>query len=108
MFVQAIEAPLEVSAPGVTRQVLGFDPQLMMLRVEFRRGSVAARHSHPHRQVSYVVSGRFEATLGAETRVIGPGDCYFVPPDLPHGVVALEDSVLIDVFTPMREDFLAR
>jgi quercetin dioxygenase-like cupin family protein len=108
MFVHAIETPVEEVAAGVTRQVLGFDPELMMVRVEFRNGAQAPRHSHEHRQVTYVVSGRFEATLAADTRIIATGDCYFVPPHVPHGVVALTDGVLIDVFTPMRQEFLTR
>jgi quercetin dioxygenase-like cupin family protein len=108
MFVQAIEAPVEDVDVGITRQVLGFDSELMMVRVGFRQGAMAHRHSHPHRQVTYVVSGRFEATLGGVTKVIGTGDCYFVPPEVPHGVIALADGVLIDVFSPMRQEFLTR
>jgi len=92
---------------GVRRQVLGHGPDLMMVRVEFERGAIGALHHHPHRQVAYVVSGRFEVTIGEERSVLGPGDCFFVAADRVHGVVAREAGTLIDVFTPAREDFLA-
>jgi quercetin dioxygenase-like cupin family protein len=78
----------------------------MMVRVMFQPGAVGPRHSHPHRQVSYVERGRFEATLGDVTRLLGPGDSFLVPPDLPHGVTALEEGVLVEVFTPAREEFV--
>lgn len=107
MMVFANECPvLDVDA-GVSRQILAHDPQLMMVRVVFKKGAVGYVHSHPHRQVTYVESGRFDATMGDTRQVLGPGDSYYAPPDVPHGVVALEDGVLIDVFTPAREDFLA-
>ena len=53
------------------------------------------------------MKGRFEVTLGGEKRALGPGDCFYVKADVPHGVKALEDGgVLLDIFTPMREDFI--
>ena len=91
---------------GVRRQVLGHGPDLMLVRVEFEAGAVGALHHHPHRQVSYVVAGRFEVTVGDERTELGPGDCFFVTADRVHGVVAREAGTLIDVFTPAREDFL--
>ena len=107
MFVFGTDVPVVVAAPGVTRQVLAHGPQLMLVRVAFAKGAVGYVHSHPHKQVTYVESGRFEATMGEDRRQIGPGDSYYAPPDIPHGVVALDDGVLIDVFTPAREDLLA-
>jgi quercetin dioxygenase-like cupin family protein len=106
MIVRGEEAPARPTEPGVTRQVLGHDPELMMVRVTFDAGAVGQIHSHPHRQVTYVERGRFRFTLnGCETEVAA-GDCWFVPPGAPHGAVALEDGALIDVFTPARADFL--
>jgi quercetin dioxygenase-like cupin family protein len=106
MIIRGHEAPIEPAEPGVTRQVLGHDPELMMVRVTFTEGAVGYIHSHPHRQVTYVERGRFRFTLGGEVTEMAAGDCWFVPPDAPHGVVALEAGALIDVFTPARADFL--
>lgn len=106
VFVKAADRPAEQTGPGVTRQVLGYDPSLMMVRFAFEPGSVGALHHHPHRQVSYVESGSFEVTIAGEKTVLRAGDCYFVPPDAVHGVVALEKASLVDVFAPAREDFI--
>jgi quercetin dioxygenase-like cupin family protein len=108
MFVRRGEAIVEEPEPGVTRQVLGNDSELMMVRVTFVKGAVGYLHHHPHRQVSYVEHGAFEVRVGEDMTVLREGDCYFVSPDVAHGVKALEDASLIDVFVPARMDFLAR
>ncbi len=77
-----------------------------MVHVEFRTGAVGALHHHPHRQVTYVASGRFEVSVGGERQVLGRGDCFYAAADVVHGVTALEDGALIDVFTPAREEFI--
>jgi quercetin dioxygenase-like cupin family protein len=106
MIVRAHEAPTAAAEPGVTRQVLGHDPELMMVRVTFTAGAVADLHSHPHRQVTYVERGRFRFMLDGRETEMRAGDCWFVPPGALHGVVAIEGGALIDVFTPARADFL--
>jgi quercetin dioxygenase-like cupin family protein len=106
MFIKGNDNAAKDIGPGVTRQVLGYDDSLMMVRFTFEPGSVGALHHHPHKQVSYVESGRFEATIDGKTTVLQRGDCYFVPPDAVHGVVALEAGSLVDVFAPARQDFL--
>jgi quercetin dioxygenase-like cupin family protein len=63
-------------------------------------------HSHPHIQVSYIVEGRFEVTIGEVTQVVEAGGSFIVPTGVEHGVVALEAGRLVDVFTPHRADFL--
>jgi unsaturated pyranuronate lyase len=78
----------------------------MLVRVTFEQGAVGYVHQHPHRQVSYVERGVFEVRLGDETKVLQAGDCFFVPPDVAHGVVAKEAGSLLDTFTPARQDFL--
>jgi quercetin dioxygenase-like cupin family protein len=93
---------------GLRRKILGYDPGLMMVLVEFEKGSIGYSHSHPHRQVTYIISGSFEVQVGEKKQVLKKGDCFFVPPDILHGVEALEDSALVDVFAPYREDFLKK
>ena len=105
-FVRTSETAWEVVSAGVRRQVLGHGTDLMIVRVEFDADAVGALHHHPHRQATYVAAGRFEITVGSETSQLVQGDCFYPPADVPHGVLALEGGVLIDVFTPIREDFL--
>jgi len=108
LFVFADSIEWETTGEGVRRKILGFDKNLMLLIVEFKKGSRGYLHKHIHTQTSYIISGSFEVTIGGEMKVQKAGDCYFLPPDIEHGVLALEDSCLIDVFTPCREDFLQK
>lgn len=90
---------------GITRQFIAYDNQIMMVKVMFEKGAIGYSHQHPHVQTTYVVSGKFEATIGDETRVLNAGDGFYAEPDVVHGCVCLEEGVLIDVFNPIREDF---
>jgi quercetin dioxygenase-like cupin family protein len=78
----------------------------MGVEVAFETGAEGAVHSHPHTQMSYVLSGSFRYAVEGEAVVLNPGDSIVVPGGLPHGTVCLEKGVLLDVFTPCREDFL--
>lgn len=91
---------------GVRRQIMGYDKDLMLVKVHFDKGAVGSLHAHPHSQATYVVSGKFELTIGDEKKEIVAGDGYYVAPDVLHGCVCLEPGILIDTFSPAREDFL--
>lgn len=106
-FVPCRDIGWERAAEGVRRQVMRHGDDLMIVRVEFASGAVGALHGHPHRQATYVIAGRFEVTIGEETRELVAGDVFYAPANVPHGARALEGGVLLDVFTPVREDFLA-
>lgn len=105
-FVADDSAVWETTGPGVRRKVLAHGPDLMLTRVAFETGSIGPRHQHPHAQLSYVESGMFEYTIEAETRTLRAGDSCYVPPLAWHGVVCREAGVLVDAFTPRRDDFL--
>ena len=96
----------EEAGEGVTRQIFGYDDAIMMVKVKFEKGAVGYKHRHIHSQTSYVASGKFEVSVGNETKIIETGDGFYVEPDMVHGVVCLEAGTLIDVFSPLREDFL--
>ena len=105
-FLLGVDIPIEVVGDGITRQVLGFNNQIMMVKVWFEEGSEGYLHSHFHSQVTYVASGVFDVTVGKETMTLVEGDCFFMEPNIPHGAVCKQAGVLIDVFSPLREDFL--
>lgn len=105
-FQVGTELPWEDASAGIQRQVFGYDDRIMMVKVKFEEGAVGDLHHHHHTQVSYVESGVFEATIGGEKQLLKTGDGFFVPSDIIHGCVCLEPGVLIDVFSPHREDFL--
>lgn len=92
---------------NVARRVLAESPELMLVEFAFAADGVGAPHSHPHVQSTYVKSGRFEFTVGDETFEVGPGDAFVIPSNAVHGCRALgEAGVLVDTFTPRRDDFL--
>lgn len=92
--------------PGVTRRIIARGGNMMLVHVTFEKGTVAPVHQHVHEQLSYIVSGSFEYTMGGQTYQLKAGDSYYVVPNEGHGIRALEDSVILDIFTPQREDFL--
>lgn len=89
---------------------LGHTDKLMMVVIDFNDGPTSEPdppHSHPHEQMSYVVSGELIVYIGDDQEQLGPGDMFTVPPDVPHTVQLLSEHVrLVDCFTPLREDFL--
>jgi quercetin dioxygenase-like cupin family protein len=102
------EAGIEWETAGekIQRQVFGYDDKIMLVKAKFEKGGVGTLHQHPHSQVTYVESGVFEMQIGDEKKIIKKGDGYYVPPNVIHGCVCLEAGLLIDVFSPLREDFL--
>jgi quercetin dioxygenase-like cupin family protein len=100
------ETPWENPTPGIQRQVYGYDDKIMLVKAKFEKDAVGSLHQHHHSQVTYVESGVFEMTIGDEKKIIRKGDGYYVPPHVIHGCVCLEAGMSIDVFSPLREDFL--
>lgn len=107
VFVQDDAVAWQDLGAGVRRKILGHNGTMMMVRVAFETGAIGPLHSHPHVQCAVVEKGSFDVTIDGRTRRLATGDGYMVPPDVVHGVVALEPGILLDIFTPIREDFLS-
>lgn len=106
VFVMDEAAPWQDLGEGVRRKILGHNGAMMMVRVAFETGAIGPLHRHPHVQCAVVEKGAFDVTIEGRTQRLNVGDGYMVPSNALHGVVALEPGVLLDVFTPEREDFL--
>lgn len=106
LFQIESEVAWENPSPGITRQVYGYDDNIMLVKAKFEEGAVGTLHEHHHSQVTYVESGVFEMTIGDEKKILQKGDGFYVPPHVLHGCVCKEPGILIDVFSPHREDFL--
>ncbi len=106
MFVKNEECRITPCEPGVTRKVMAYCEETMMCEVSFETGSVGNTHSHPHVQVTYVAEGSFEFTIEDETKIVKKGDSILMPSNAVHGVKCLEAGKLIDVFVPMRKEFV--
>lgn len=105
-FVYGADCSFEPAGEGVRRKILAYGDQLMAVEVHFETGAVGNLHSHPHTQLSYVLEGEFEFEINGEVKRVKKGDTLFKLPDVIHGCVCLEKGVLLDIFTPCREDFL--
>ena len=88
------------------RRILAHGEDMMMVENEFAPGDTAPEHTHPHTQITYVMDGALEFTMDGETKIMRKGDSVFIKPYAVHKAVAIEDTMLIDMFAPMREDFL--
>lgn len=93
---------------GVKRKILAYGDSLMQAEVHFETGGVGEMHSHPHSQLTYVLSGAFEFTINGETKIVQQGDTLYKEPNVPHGCVCLKKGVLLDTFNPYRDDFIKK
>ncbi|QAY66991.1 cupin domain-containing protein [Paenibacillus protaetiae] len=98
----------ENAEPGVKRCIKQPGEQLMMMEVHFEPGAEGYEHSHPHEQMSYCIKGKIAFRIDGVETIIAAGETISIPGGAKHGVTALEASVLLDVFTPLREDLLKR
>ena len=105
-FVEASDQQWLDIGGGVARRVRLDLPEMMMVEVAFEAGAVGALHSHPHVQCSYVRKGAFDVTIGGVTKRLTEGGAFIAPPNVVHGVSAVEAGLLVDVFAPRRDDFI--
>jgi quercetin dioxygenase-like cupin family protein len=91
--------------PGMLRQVLAYNPHLMLVRHHLEGGWVGTRHSHPHDQIVYVVNGHIRFEAGGKSSELRSGDSVVVNGGVEHQASALANSEVLDIFTPCREDY---
>lgn len=106
VFIEDRDIPWEQVDTGVKRKIMGYDEKLMVVKVQFDKGGIGTLHQHYHSQITHIESGTFEVEIGAEKKILTAGDAFYIPPNVVHGAVCLEAGVLIDIFSPMREDFI--
>lgn len=97
---------VENPAPGIQRQMV-VGQNMMICRFTFEPFLVTPEHTHPHEQMTLVVKGKVKFIIDGEVNIMSPGDVLHFPPNNRHGATMLdEEVVLIDIFSPIREDFL--
>ena len=100
--------PVEHVEKGIERQMV-VGQNVMICRFRFAPFVVTPAHRHPHEQMSLIIQGKVKFTIGNEERIVSAGDVLHFPPDFWHGATMLdEEVVLIDIFSPIREDFLKK
>lgn len=100
------ERELQDLGGGITRRILAYNGGLMTVEVGFQDGAIGTLHSHPHEQITYVVEGEFEFTVGDVKKIVKAGDTLYKEPNILHGCICLKAGKLLDIFTPIREDFI--
>ena len=106
VLVPANAAAESAPEPGLTRLVGAYNDKLFLAEHRMAAGWMGAAHSHPHDQMAYVISGRLRVTAGGRTFEVRAGDSFVIAGGVEHQAEALEASVVIDVFTPCRTDYL--
>lgn len=94
--------------PGIEQKTLVYGEKTLMTEFLLQKGSILPRHAHPHEQTGYLVKGRIRLTIGSEQYDVQPGDSWCIPGEVEHGAEIIEDAVAIEVFSPVREDYLPK
>ena len=108
MFAKRSDAGYAPALEGIDRKTLVHGDKTLLTEFRLRRGAVLPRHAHPHEQTGYLVSGRIQLSIGTAEYEACAGDSWCIPGGVEHGADILKDSVAIEVFSPVREDYLDR
>ncbi len=107
MFTKAVShSEYKPVLDGISMRTLVYGDNTLMTEFVLEKGSLLPMHSHPHEQSGYLVSGQMKLTIGGDTFEVSPGDSWTIPGDVEHKADIIEDSVAIEVFSPVREDYL--
>jgi len=96
--------PVEM-VPGVWRRTLAWGERLMVVQTTLEEGAVVPSHRHPHEQITYIVEGKLSMDVEGRTYVLGAGDSLLFPSDVEHGATALRRTLVVDTFSPPREEY---
>ncbi|MCW2279398.1 cupin domain-containing protein [Heliophilum fasciatum] len=91
---------------GITRKTLVYGEKTLLTEFQLQKGKELPRHQHPHEQTGYLISGKIVLIIGQEEYQISPGDSWCIPGNVEHKAIVLEDAVAIEVFSPVREDYI--
>ncbi len=108
MFQKSSESGYTLAIPGIEQKTLVYGEKTLMTEFLLKKGSRLPQHSHPHEQTGYLVKGCIRLSIGTGENVVTPGDSWCIPSGVEHGAEILEDSVAIEVFAPVREDYLPK
>ena len=106
MFQKHDDSGFKPAIPGVAMKALVYGDKTLMTKFLLEKGSAIPPHAHPHEQTGYLVKGRLHFTIGAEDYDTREGDAWCIAGNVEHKVEVLEDSVVLEVFSPVREDYL--
>lgn len=106
MFVKKSKDGYKLALEGIKQKTLVHGDRTLMVEFRLQKGAALPLHSHPHEQTGYLVNGQLRLTIGMDVHEVMPGDSWCIPGDVPHCAEIIEESVAIEVFSPVREDYL--
>jgi quercetin dioxygenase-like cupin family protein len=101
------ENPWIELAPGIRRRTVTHGTTMYQMVAELEAGSIMPEHKHPQEQIMHIISGRMKVNAGNDSRELGPGESFYLASNVPHGVETLEKTVVLDTFSPPRDEYLA-
>ena len=108
MFERHSESGYHLALMGIEQKTLVYGEKTLMTEFLLKKGNNLPRHTHPHEQTGYLVKGKIRLSIGAQEFEAQPGDSWCIPGGVEHGAEVIEDSVAIEVFSPVREDYLPK
>ena len=106
MFYKRVNSGYKQALKGVDLKTLVYGDKTLCTEFRLEMGSKLPRHRHPHEQTGYLVSCRIRLSIGQEMFEVAPGDSWCIPANVEHGAEILMDSVAVEVFSPLREEYL--
>ncbi len=108
MFTKVSNKGYKTPIQGIKQKTLVYGEKTLMTKFRLTKDSQLPRHSHPHEQTGYLVSGKIRLLVDDQTYLCAPGDSWCIPANVDHGAEIIEDSIAIEVFSPVREDYLPK
>ena len=106
MFSKKSEGSFKNPIKGIKLKTLAFGKKTLITEFRLEKGNLLPIHSHPHEQTGYLISGKIKLIIGNEKYDAEPGDSWCIPGNVEHGAEIIEDAVAIEVFSPVRKDYL--
>jgi len=106
MFYKRQNGGYKQALVGISQKTLVYGKETLLTEFKLSEGSLLPKHNHPHEQTGYLVSGRILLSVGDEEFEAKPGDSWCIPANVEHGALILEDSVAVEIFSPVRADYL--
>lgn len=108
MFYKANQGGYKIVLPGIKLKTLVYGEKTLFTEFRMNAGSVLPQHAHIHEQTGYLIEGKIRLTIGEQVFEVEKGDCWSIPGNMEHGAEILKDSVAIEVFSPVRDEYIPR
>jgi len=108
LFYKANQGEYKIVLPGIKLKTLVYGEKTLFTEFRMDAGSVLPQHAHIHEQTGYLIEGKFRLTIGEQVFEVEKGDCWSIPSSMGHGAEILKDSVAIEIFSPVRDEYIPR